>query len=183
MRPPRFPRPSPALVVACIALLVALGGTGYAASVLPRASVGTIQLKNGAVTSLKVRNGSLALVDIRATERAKLKGAPGAPGPKGDRGDKGDKGDKGDVGLAAREFVEGANVTLPVNNTAFASVSCPAGKQVIGGGGHVFGAVAGAGYLWHSIPTSPTTWRVGYKNTTASNATIRAWAVCAVIAP
>ena len=33
--------PSPAMVVACAALTVALGGTGYAAIKLPRNSVGT----------------------------------------------------------------------------------------------------------------------------------------------
>ena len=43
----RFSHPSPALVVATIALIVALGGTSYAA--LSNNSVGTNQLKNGAV--------------------------------------------------------------------------------------------------------------------------------------
>src|SRR2546430_2520504 len=47
-------RPSPALVVACIALFVALSGFGYAAIKLPRNSVGTKQLKNGAVTGKKI---------------------------------------------------------------------------------------------------------------------------------
>ena len=37
-------RPSPALVVACVALAVALGGTSYAAVVLPAGSVGTSRL-------------------------------------------------------------------------------------------------------------------------------------------
>lgn len=46
--------PSPAMVVACAALAVALGGTGYAALKLPRNSVGTRQLKNGAVTNKKL---------------------------------------------------------------------------------------------------------------------------------
>jgi hypothetical protein len=43
-------RPSPALVVACLALAVALGGTSYAAVILPKNSVGTAQLKRGAVS-------------------------------------------------------------------------------------------------------------------------------------
>jgi hypothetical protein len=50
-------RPTPAMVVATIALVVALGGTGYAAIVLPANSVGTAQLKNGAVTAAKVKPG------------------------------------------------------------------------------------------------------------------------------
>jgi hypothetical protein len=56
--------PSPAMVVACIALTIALGGTAWAAT-LPRNSVGTAQLKRNAVTSIKVRNNSLTGADIR----------------------------------------------------------------------------------------------------------------------
>ena len=57
----RFGRPSPAIVLASIALLIALGGTGFAAVsiVVPRNSVGTPQLQANAVVSQKVRNGSL----------------------------------------------------------------------------------------------------------------------------
>jgi len=49
--------PSPALVVSLIALFVALGGTSYAAiTSLPTNSVGTPQLKNGAVTATKLNH-------------------------------------------------------------------------------------------------------------------------------
>ena len=48
-------RPRPATVIACLALTVALGGTSYAAIVLPANSVGTAQLKNNAVNTLKVK--------------------------------------------------------------------------------------------------------------------------------
>jgi hypothetical protein len=47
-------RPSPALVVAVLALFVALSGTAYAAATLAKNSVGTAQLKNGAVTLTKI---------------------------------------------------------------------------------------------------------------------------------
>src|SRR3954462_13377547 len=49
--------PSPALVISLIALFVALGGTSYAAITLPANSVGTKQLKDGAVTPAKLRFG------------------------------------------------------------------------------------------------------------------------------
>ena len=48
-------RPSPAMVVACAALFVALSGVGYTAIVLPANSVGTKHLKKNAVTSAKVK--------------------------------------------------------------------------------------------------------------------------------
>ena len=46
--------PSPAMVVSLIALFVALGGTSYAALSLPKNSVGTKQIKDGAVTAAKI---------------------------------------------------------------------------------------------------------------------------------
>jgi hypothetical protein len=52
-------RPSPALVVAFVALLVALGGTSYAAFTLPKNSVGSKQLKKNAVTTSKIKNGAV----------------------------------------------------------------------------------------------------------------------------
>ncbi|HNC15865.1 MAG TPA: hypothetical protein PLV77_08190, partial [Solirubrobacterales bacterium] len=52
-------KPSPALVVAIIALIVALGGTSYAAFKLPKNSVGTKQLKKNAVTVKKLRKNSV----------------------------------------------------------------------------------------------------------------------------
>ena len=52
-------RPSPAFVVAVLALLVAVGGTSYAAFNLPKNSVGTKQIKNNAVTTSKIKNGAV----------------------------------------------------------------------------------------------------------------------------
>lgn len=57
-------RPSPAMIVAMLALIVALGGTSYAAFRVPSNSVGTKQLKNNAVTTPKIHN--------RAVTRSKL---------------------------------------------------------------------------------------------------------------
>ena len=60
--------PSPALVVSCVALAVALGGTGYAVTKLPKSSVGGTQIKSNAVTSSKVKNGSLLAADFKSGE-------------------------------------------------------------------------------------------------------------------
>src|SRR5689334_11335703 len=93
-------RPSPAMIVACLALLIALSGTGIAAvtAALPRNSVGPLQLRNNAVTGPKVKNGSLTRADLAAGTLLRgatgLQGPPGAQGPQGLKGDKGDKGDK-----------------------------------------------------------------------------------------
>ena len=51
--------PSPAMGVALVALVVALGGTTYAA-----VRIGTKQIKNNAITSVKIRNGQVKNVDL-----------------------------------------------------------------------------------------------------------------------
>jgi hypothetical protein len=79
---------SPALVIAALALLVAAGGTAYAASNLPPASIGARHLKKNAVGSPEVRNGTLLPVDFRAGQVGV--GPPGQAGPPGAKGDKGD---------------------------------------------------------------------------------------------
>jgi hypothetical protein len=123
-------RPSPSLVVAFMALLVALGGTGYAAQQLNSNSVGskhlknnavtTKKIKNGAVNSNKVKNGSLSSADFQAGQlpagdRGPLgppgaPGLPGVPGPQGAQGAQGPRGDPGAIGATGPEGPPG-----PVN--------------------------------------------------------------------
>ncbi len=113
----RLRAPSPSLVVALIALFVALGGSAYAAITLPANSVGTKQLKNGAVTAAKVKTGSLLAQDFRAGQLQNgaqgpngdtgATGATGAQGPKGDTGATGAQGPKGDTGAAGAQGPKG----------------------------------------------------------------------------
>jgi hypothetical protein len=81
-------RPSPAMVVSIVALIVALGGTGYAAVVLPANSVGSKQLKKNAVsgkkikknavTGAKVKNNSIKGADILESSLGKVPSAANA---------------------------------------------------------------------------------------------------------
>jgi hypothetical protein len=57
-------------VMATIAVFIALGGASYAATELPRDSVGTEQLQDGAVTSAKIKPGSLPASDLAAGVRS-----------------------------------------------------------------------------------------------------------------
>jgi len=78
-------------VMATIAVFVALGGASYAAIKLPANSVGTRQLRSGAVTLKKINRSTRA--SLRGARGAVgPKGAPGAQGPKGDAGPRGDTG-------------------------------------------------------------------------------------------
>jgi hypothetical protein len=62
------------MVVALIALVVALGGTGYAAVHLPKGSVGAKQLKKNAVTKAKIRHNAVTKAKIgrNAVTKAKV---------------------------------------------------------------------------------------------------------------
>lgn len=68
--------PSAAMVIACIALMVALAPASYAAvaQLLPADSVGTSQLKMAAVTSNKVRDFSLRKWDFKKSDLPGLVG-------------------------------------------------------------------------------------------------------------
>src|SRR3954447_7414465 len=81
-RPGRY-----ANVASTLALIVALGGTSYAAVALPKNSVGNKQLKTNAVTSGKVEDRTLLSKDFKAGQLpAGPRGPAGGPGPKGDKG-------------------------------------------------------------------------------------------------
>jgi hypothetical protein len=85
----RLRAPSPAFVVSLIAVFIALGGTSYAAiTVLPQNSVGTKQLKNGAVTKTKISKKTIT----------QLKGNRGPAGPAGATGPPGSQGVPGPAG-------------------------------------------------------------------------------------
>lgn len=52
--------PSPALIVACLALALSLGGVSYAAG-----KIRTRDVRDGAITSAKIRDGAVSLADLR----------------------------------------------------------------------------------------------------------------------
>ncbi len=127
----------PATVIAVIALLVTLGGTSYAVTQLPKASVGTEQLQDGAVgpmkikagaitagkirnenvTSQKIRNGTIQRWDIGwstwngllgARGPQGVQGKTGPAGPVGPAGPTGSQGPVGEIGPTGPQGATGA---------------------------------------------------------------------------
>lgn len=100
-------------ILAATALVVAVFGStplGQAAGrfVLPKHSVGTAQLKNNAVSGLKVKDGTLKASDFTPGELAAgPKGDKGNAGPQGPAGPKGPKGDAGPKGPAGPQGATG----------------------------------------------------------------------------
>jgi hypothetical protein len=90
-------------VTASLALFLALTASSYAAVQLGKGAVKSSNIANNAVTSAKVRDGSLLKADFKAgqlptTGATGPKGDPGVTGPKGDTGPTGPKGDPGVAG-------------------------------------------------------------------------------------
>lgn len=139
--------PSPALIVALIALFVALGSVSYAATQLKKDSVGTKQLKKNAVNSTKVKNKSLKAVDFKPGQLP-----AGEQGPQGLQGAQGNTGQNGAPGISGYERI---TTEIPVSSTAAKTLfaTCPGTKKVIGGGAKIF-AAAGQVILDESYPIS-----------------------------
>jgi len=139
-------RPSPAMVVACIALLVALGGTSVAAvSQLARNSVGPRQLQFGAVTNPKIRSNAVTSAKVRNRSLLRADFAPGQL-PAGPTGPQGPAGPAGAAGPAGPAGVIGA-ITVRTNavsvvdgaidgvfNTARVERRCEANERAVSAG-------------------------------------------------
>ena len=116
-------RPSPAMVVACLALTLALGGTSYAAIKLPKNSVGTKQLKKNAVVSAKVKNGSLLRADFKAGQ------VPA--GPAGPVGPQGPQGVQGPAGPGARWAAVNPTGTIVLQSGGIAVTHFSTGVYIV----------------------------------------------------
>jgi hypothetical protein len=169
------------MVVACVALLVALGGTSIAAvNALPHGSVHTAALANGAVTSSKIANKAVTLSKVALNARI--------PGPKGDpgtNGKNGTNGKDGTPGVSGLVVVTGSDVTLPANAGGTAHVSCPAGKTALAGGvdsNAAFGAVADSYPSPDRFGDTDQGWSVSVKAPPGGTEIFHAIVICANVA-
>ena len=178
----RVIRPSPAMVVASVALLVAMAGTGVAASGLPIASVGSAQLRTGAVTSpkiaadavtsAKVKNGSLSRADFAAGQ------VPSGP--------QGPAGPPGQNALADATVISHSHV-VSNNDYYWYWSACPSGKRALGGGVQTNSDNA---YVNESFPVDTNGnavgdgavaagWRTEISNVSGGDLTVNVYVMCA----
>jgi hypothetical protein len=191
-------RPSPALVVASLALAVALGGTGYAAVLtVPRNSVGTPQLKRSAVTSSKLRSGAVLSAKIARgavtsmqVRNGTLLRADFAPGELptsvvGGQGPAGPAGPAGPPGISGLQRVDAVSGSASANSKTVV-VTCPSSKRVVGGGARVTGSGSGKVSIVESYPDSNgSQWDARAAEVVATTATwqLQAYALCATVTP
>lgn len=136
---------------------------------LPRNSVGEPQLKQAAVTSIKVRNGSLLVKDFR----------PGQipAGPAGPAGPGGPAGPQGPAGASAYQSVFSTSA-VDSAPTKTLTASCPAGKRVLGGGVALSPATTPGVALTSSYMSNETTWTGAAREVVA---TTSAWGLNVVV--
>jgi hypothetical protein len=117
-------------VIATVALFLALGGAAVAATQLPRNSVGTGQLKAGAVTAGKI--AKKARNQLRGSRGpAGPQGKTGAKGPKGATGNTGARGAQGEAGTGPAFEVFATNKAIGSGASAIAAQNLAAGAYVV----------------------------------------------------
>jgi hypothetical protein len=173
--------PSPAMVVALIALVAALGGSAYAAK-----KISSTQIRTGAVGARAVKNRSLTSLDIRkdslggATVREerlnsskidvrKLRTVPRANSvPKNSIG-------ASDLGAVTRRF--GGAATVTNGAVGRATADCKKGELVLGGGGRWVVPVAGQS-IQSSYAESDSGWTATGFNASGAPRQFQAFAMC-----
>lgn len=167
-------------VIACLALFVALGSGAYAATQLPKNSVGSKQIKKNAVNGAKVKDRSLQAVDFKEGQL-----------PAGPQGPKGDPGAPGGTNVIARRVVEPG---IGTGTQATTTADCDAGEHLVGGGAAFVVSGTNAydfpATLHGSVPTGAdgkpvlnaaeaTGWRASATNQTGSTRDFVVVALCA----
>jgi hypothetical protein len=190
-------RPSPAMVVACIALLVALTGTSFAAvNALAPNSVGPAQLRTGAVTNVKLRNN--AVTSVKVANRSLLRsdfapgqlpagpvGPQGPPGPAGAAGPAGPAGTIGAIAVRSSTVsVDGGTEENGAYNTGETQALCASGELAISGGSGWSDSNAGL-ELWTGRLTpvlNATNQVIGFRgsggNDSGNTSTFTVYALC-----
>ena len=160
---PRISRPSPAMIVALLALFIALGGTGYAVTKLPKNSVGREQIKNDAVDGGKVENYTLKARDFAPGQLPA--GPQGATGPSG----------------TANAVVRYKTEPLAARQSANVYAICEEGERVIAGGGKIdlVGQLLGSGPVAFGQGEKAFGWFASADNDTEANTNHTAYAICA----
>lgn len=105
--------PTPSMLVAGAALFVALSGSAVAANQLIRAK----DIAPNAVTSAKIRDGSVTLADLQARTRASLRAQTGPSGTNGATGAAGTNGLSGTNGANGANGPNGANGAAGLDGT------------------------------------------------------------------
>jgi hypothetical protein len=195
-------RPSAALIVAAIALLVSLGGNAYGSGLFAPGSVGTKDLRNGAVNSQKLKNGSVRTSKLHngaitarklsrhlVVPKARFASAAAAAFNSGhastaDQATHAAAASSAD-GLTGVNYVRSALTESPNNSLIFGEADCPAGQLPVGGGVWSSSTTLGKQSVNSSWPTrqnttdpAPDAWGAWVNNVSGGTQSFYVYAIC-----
>ena len=160
------------MVLASVALVVGVGGTATAATLITGA-----QIKDGSVYGRDLANGRVSGTDVRDESLTAADFTGSLQGPAGPTGPTGPQGPAGASGL---QYMI-SPLVIPAGETETWSADCPDGKKVVGGG-----VSTDNPYYARVVESAPlddgTGWWVGLRNQQGIAVTAYAWATC-VLAP
>jgi len=173
------------MMVACLGLAIALGGTSYATVLnVPRNSVGTVNLKSGAVTTAKLRTGAVTTAKLRANAVTSSKVRDGTLLLADFRPGQLENGVPGAPGISGLQRVDAVSGSSSAGSKTV-SVNCPSGKRVVGGGARVTGSGANRVSITENFPDSDgVKWNARAAEVVGTSATweLQAYALCATVA-
>ena len=192
-------RPSPALVISCTALFLVLAGTAFAAGIAKNSvrsaqiadgTVRTIDLRDNAVNALKIAPDAVGSEEIAENAVSSPEVAPDSLTSSDLGAASVTSSEVADHSLSGVDFAPDSvranelgtitqrniSAAIPAGKTGSVSATCEPGEQIISGGGQpsVFGV--------EMATTRPegNGWLYQAKNTTGSDETITAFALCLV---
>jgi hypothetical protein len=156
--------PSPAMVVALLALLIALGGTGIAANVVPLANHARVadnakKLQGKNPAQLAAMPGPATTLGGKTADQI-----ADTPGPASS--------------IADLVVTKKSSGTVPGFDSLDATVTCDAGQKAVGGGFETPGA-AGEIFAFDTRPNSTgTAWKLRLVSSTDIDTPVDLYAIC-----
>jgi hypothetical protein len=162
-------RPSPALVLSCIAVFLSAAGGAVAAG-----QINGKQIKDGSITGKDIKNDSLTGTDIKGNVR----GPEGPPGPRGATGPQGPGAPVGSVAGVAVSYRLNTQ-SIPADGLEFVYALCPAGQVPTGGSSRAQeGLVVRYDGFGDSTSANPDSWAAVVENPTTDALSIQISVSC-----
>jgi hypothetical protein len=192
----RVGRPSPAMIIALIALFVALGGSGYAAvringKNIKNKSISGKKLKNRTITGKKVKRNTLTGTEIRESRLGRVPNAAHADDATNASNAAAVRNGAVTASKLGRLVNRQVSLSVPATSGFSSNAPCQSGERLTSGGVRILGATASTVTLQSSgpsnvapgpdVPTNGgayTAWRGAGYNNSAATRTVIVFALC-----
>jgi hypothetical protein len=140
----------PGLWLGAAAVVLAMGGTATAASMVTSANI-----KDGTIAAKDIKRGAIGTAQLSAAAKRGMEGPEGATGPMGPIGPPGPMGPAG-PSVVGKVVVVTAKIVVAAEDVDTVTAVCPAGHRIVSGGFTLIG-----GDVWLSKSYDNVSWSVG----------------------